>query len=81
MNNMQKNNLITLVVIAILTMIVWGVLTIPDQQMLSGNTFGRTDMLGQGKANMGSQYDSYMPGARMGDAYRDEGNVQSAPEE
>lgn len=70
MSNQGKNILIV-VIIAVLAVIVWGVLTMPDRRTTGEKLGDAVDELPNGIDNAARELEDRTPGERIGDAIND----------
>ena len=71
--NSQSKNLLTIIIVIVLGVILWGALTMPDQRS-SGQKIGdAVDALPQGVDKAARQLEDRTPGEKLGDAVKDAG--------
>jgi len=72
MNN--QKGLITIMIIVVLGVIVWGVLTMPDQRSGGQKIGDAVDALPDGVGKAARQLENRTPGEKLGDAVKDAGD-------
>jgi hypothetical protein len=73
MNNTQYRTLIAVLVIAVLGVLAWGALTLPDQRSTGEKVGDAIDALPQGVDKAARELEDRTPGERLGDAVKDAG--------
>ncbi len=74
MNNSAKGAL-GLLIILVLGLLVWGVLTMPDQRSTGQRVGDAIDTLPQGVGKAADQLQDRTPGQKLGDAVKDTGQT------
>ena len=72
--NSSFRNLLAILVVVALGLIVWGVMTMPDQRTTGQKVGDAVDALPQGVDKAARQLEDRTPGERLGDAVKDAGD-------
>ena len=71
MDSLKTRNLLALTMIIILGVLVWGLLSMPDQRSTGQRIGDAIDTLPQGADKAARQLERRSPGERLGDAVKD----------